>query len=140
MYNGVVWPIWIRQAHLNLARNVVGKRLTRRDICVVVAEGDNRLVFLNIFVIVFLRLAIVIVLVTCNVGNAAATTAPTHNLLVDDATYGTISFRGRIVRTGGSGGVEATLVTSPKHGGWFKHRSRRDDGRGGNRHGELKKK
>ena len=103
------------------------------------AEGDNRLIFLNVFVIVFFRLAIVIVLVTCNVGDAAATTAGGIHLsilLVDDTTSGIISFRGRIVRTGGSGGVEATLVSSPKHGGWFKHRSRRDDGRGGNRHGE----
>ena len=108
-------------------------RLTRGDICVGVAECDNRLVFLNVFVIVFFRLAIVIVLVTCNVGNAAATTAPTHNLLVDDATYGTISFRGRVIRTSGIDVVEATLISSPKHGVWFKHRSRRD-GRGGNRH------
>jgi hypothetical protein len=92
-------------------------------------KGYKRLAVINVFVIVFLRLAIVIVLVTCNVGDAAATTTRGIHLsiLAGDATYGTISFRGRVVHTSGIGGVEATLVSSPKHGVWFKHRSRRDE-------------
>jgi hypothetical protein len=103
-------------------------RLTLAWCVVVVMKGYKRLVFLSVFVIVFLRLAIVIVLVICNVGDAAATTAPIHYLLAGDAMSGTISFRSRLIRTGGSGGgVEATLVSSPKHGVWFKHRSRRND-------------
>jgi hypothetical protein len=96
------------------------------DWCVVVTKGYNRLVVLNVFVIVFLGFAIVIVLVTYNVGDAAATTAPIHYLLANEA-FGIISVRGRVVRTSGSGGVEAALVSSPKHGDWSKHRSRRDE-------------
>ena len=97
--------------------------------CVVVMKGYKRLVVLNVFAIaVVLGFAIVIVLVTCNICDAAATTAPIHYLLAGDAMSGTISFRSRLIRTGGSGGgVEATLVSSPKHGVWFKHRSRRND-------------